>query len=134
MKLLDHFQHFLAETLETREQVFQIIKAIYELNLNWTQNEVLGAWEKPRKNKQDQLSVKARELGNAAMKNGQWTRALMLYNEAVILAETNGLNLALALANRAFVWMKLEEFDFAQVDLLWIIEMGKYPKGLHYIT
>ena len=98
--------------------------------MNWTSNEVSEAWEKPRKNKQDEISVKAREKGNTHMKKGQWTKALQMYNEAVILAETNGLNLALALANRAFVWMKLEQFEFAQVDLLWILQIGKYPKGL----
>ena len=66
------------------------------------------------------------------MKCGQWTKALTLYNEAVILAETNGDNLCLALANRAFVWMKLEQFDKAEKDLLWIISMKKYPKESYY--
>ena len=35
-------------------------------------------------------------------------------------------------ANRAFVWMKLEEFEKAQVDLLWVIKMGNYSKESFY--
>ena len=35
-------------------------------------------------------------------------------------------------ANRAFVWMKLEEFEKAQVDLLWVIKMGNYSKESLY--
>ena len=38
----------------------------------------------------------------------------------------------MALANRAFVWMKLEDFEKAQVDLLWILKMGNYPKDSLY--
>ena len=38
----------------------------------------------------------------------------------------------MALANRAFVWMKLEEFEKAQVDLLWVIKMGNYSKESFY--
>ena len=66
------------------------------------------------------------------MKVGQWSKALSHYNEAVICAETNSQNLSMALANRAFLWMKLEEFEKAQVDLLWIIQMGNYSKEAFY--
>ena len=40
--------------------------------------------------------------------------------------------LPLALANRAFVWMKLLQFDKAEVDLLWILQTGKYPRESLY--
>ena len=66
------------------------------------------------------------------MKVGQLSKALSHYNEAVICAETNSQNLSMALANRAFLWMKLEEFEKAQVDLLWIIQMGNYSKEAFY--
>ena len=36
-------------------------------------------------------------------------------------------SLPLALANRAFVWIKLLEFSKAHLDLLWIIKIGTYP-------
>ena len=36
-------------------------------------------------------------------------------------------SLPLALANRAFVWIRLLEFSKAHLDLLWIIKIGTYP-------
>ena len=36
------------------------------------------------------------------------------------------------LTYRAFVWMKIEEFEKAQIDLLWVIKMSNYPKESFY--
>ena len=47
-------------------------------------------------------------------------------------AYENSQNLSMALANRAFVWMKLEEYEKAQIDLLWIIKMGNYSNDNMY--
>ena len=48
--------------------------------------------------------------------------------ESIIWAPTESLNLTLALANRAFVWIKLEEHQKAEVDLEWCLSIKKYPK------
>ena len=58
--------------------------------------------------------------------------ALTYYNEAVLWAENESQELAMALANRAFVWMKLLQFDRARVDLLWILKIEKYPRDIIY--
>ena len=66
------------------------------------------------------------------MKAGQWSKALAVYNEAVILANPESQTLALALANRAFVWMKLLHFEQAEADLQWLLQIDKYPQESLY--
>ena len=45
----------------SRDEVFQIIKHIYDLDLQWKGEEVLGAWTKTRSAKNDKCSVQSRE-------------------------------------------------------------------------
>ena len=45
----------------TRDEVFHVIKHIYDLNLQWKAEEVLGAWERTRGAKNDKCSVQSRE-------------------------------------------------------------------------
>ena len=116
----------------TRNDVFIVLKTIFGLKIHWSKDEVLKAWNKSRSIKNDEFSTKAREKGNASMKIGQWSKALTMYNEAVVLATPESQILTLALANRAFVWMKLLQFDKARVDLLWILKIEKYPRDIIY--
>ena len=62
------------------------------------------------------------------MRVGQWSKALTMYNEAVICASPRSQVLALALANRACAWMKMLQFDQAEKDLQWILQSETYPK------
>ena len=53
--------------------------------------------------------------------------ALTYYNEAVLWAENECQELAMALANRAFVWMKLKRYLYAKNDLELVIKSEYYP-------
>ena len=66
------------------------------------------------------------------MQNGDWINALSCYNEAVFLAPNSSETLTLAIANRAAVWIKLEEYDKAHLDLKWLLTIGKYPPDSIY--
>ena len=55
--------------------------------------------------------------------------ALTCYNEALIWAENNSLQLTQATANRAFVWLKLEKFSLALSDLEKVLSFENYPKN-----
>ena len=55
--------------------------------------------------------------------------ALTCYNEALIWAENNSLQLTQAIANRAFVWLKLEKFSLALSDLEKVLSFENYPKN-----
>ena len=112
--------------------IFALVSHIFDLDLSWNQHEVESAWPKSRSGKSEKLSGNLRESGNGYMKQGQWSKALALYNQAVIWAEDQSQVLCMALANRAFVWMKLEAFDKARLDLDWIIQIGKYPEESVY--
>ena len=119
--------------MENNERlIFSVLKTIFDLHLVWPNEEVFKAWSKGRSVKNDKLSSKAREQGNARMKAGQWSKALAVYNEAVILANPESQTLALALANRAFVWMKLLHFEQAEADLQWLLQIDKYPQESLY--
>ena len=41
--------------------MFKIIKEIHDLNIKWTEEEILGAWKKSRSAKSDKCSVQSRE-------------------------------------------------------------------------
>ena len=88
-----------------------MLQTIFEQRLCWSSDECLEAWSKSRSIKNDKCSLSAREEGNALMKVGQWSKALTMYNEAVICASPRSQVLALALANRACAWMKMLQFD-----------------------
>ena len=45
----------------SRADVFKIIKEIHNLNLKWTEEEILGAWTKSRSAKSDKCSLQSRE-------------------------------------------------------------------------
>ena len=72
-----------------RDDIFQLMKVIYDNNLGWKSEEVLGAWSKTRSMKNEKNSIEFREKGNHLLKTGNWKKALMLYNQAVVLAENN---------------------------------------------
>ena len=88
--LLQNLNKDIANRLVTdslmKDDVYIILKTIFDLNIVWSRDEVLKAWDKSRSVKNDEFSSKAREEGNAKMKVGQWSKALTMYNEAVILA------------------------------------------------
>ena len=50
------------------------------------------------------------------------------YNEAVLWAEHESLQLVQAFANRSFVWLKLKQYDYARIDLETVLKSNKYPK------
>ena len=41
--------------------MFKIIKEIHDLNIKWTEEEILGAWKKSRSAKSDKCSLQSRE-------------------------------------------------------------------------
>ena len=73
----------------TRNEIFEITKLIYDNKLHWNSDEVLGAWCKSRSKKNEKCSTERREKGNSLLKVGSWDKALLFYNEAVVLAETD---------------------------------------------
>ena len=73
----------------TKDEIFQVTKLIYDNNLNWKSEEVLSAWSKTRSKKNEKFSIELREKGNSLLKIGNWNKALLFYNEAVVLAETD---------------------------------------------
>ena len=73
----------------TKDEIFQVTKLIYDNNLNWKSEEVLSAWSKTRSKKNEKSSIELREKGNSLLKIGNWNKALLFYNEAVVLAETD---------------------------------------------
>ena len=50
-----------SDSLISRADVFKIIKEIHDLNLKWTEEEILGAWTKSRSAKSDKCSLQSRE-------------------------------------------------------------------------
>ena len=58
--------------------------------------------------------------------------ALSCYNEALIWAENNSLQLTQAIANRAFVWLKLQKFSLALSDLEKVLSFENYPKNSQF--
>ena len=53
---------------------------------------------------------------------------------SIVWAPSESQHLTLALANRAFVWIKLEEYQKAETDLEWLLSINKYPQDtLHKI-
>lgn len=116
------------------QDVLEIIAVVSQNNLMWSPNEIATAWKKTRNVKKELFCVKARENGNRELKIGHWVQALSLYNEAIVWAPNNSQHLAMAIANRAFIWMKLEEYQRAEVDLEWLLSLNKYPpENLHKI-
>ena len=87
-----NFGNFLKGLLERasrdqlcREDVFQLIAAVstnYQ-DLAWSPNEIATAWPKTRNIKNENFCVKARESGNADLKQGQWLHALSRYNQSI---------------------------------------------------
>ena len=73
----------------TKDEIFQVTKLIYDNNLHWKSEEVLSAWSKTRSKKNEKSSIELREKGNSLLKIGNWNKALLFYNEAVVLAETD---------------------------------------------
>lgn len=113
-----------------KREVLQVIEAIFKhcQDQLWTSEDIENAWQKSRAKKNDRASEKAREQGNVWLQKGQLNKALNFYNEAVLFAQPNGVNLCLAFANRAFLWLKFNEFQRALVDLEMVIRERNYPK------
>lgn len=65
-------------------------------------------WTKNFVGKDEMESEKHRNKGNDYLKIDQLETALDMYNEAVLLAEPEGVNLSLALANRSVVLAKIK--------------------------
>ena len=116
----------------TRQDVLQIIGEIQKQNLSWSSQDIDKAWTKTHHIKNEDLANQARENGNIQMQAGQWTQALTCYNQAVILAPSTSQTLTLVIANRAMVWIKLQEYQKAHLDLNWVLTIGKYPKDSLY--
>ena len=141
MKLLVNFGFFHKGLLERatgdqlcRGDVFQLI-AVVSANyhdLAWSQNEIATAWPKTRNIKNEDFCVKARERGNAKLKEGKWLHALSYYNESIVWAPSESQHLTLAIANRAFIWIKLEEYQKAETDLEWLLSINKYPQDTQH--
>ena len=116
------------------QDVLEIIAVVSQNELVWSSTEVATAWKKTRHVKNELFCVKARERGNLELKMGHWADALSFYIEAILWAPDNSQQLALAIANRAFIWIKLEEYQIAEVDLEWLLSINKYPsENLHKI-
>ena len=118
----------------TRQDVLQIIGEIQKQNLSWSSQDIDKAWTKTHHIKDEDLANLHRENGNLNMQAGHWRQALSCYNQAVFLAPSTSQTLTLVIANRAMVWIKLQEYQKAHWDLIWVLNIGKYPKdSLHKI-
>ena len=114
------------------QDILPIIAEIQKQKLCWSSQEVNSAWCKTHHTKHEDLANQARENGNINMQAHQWSKSLSFYNHAIFLAPPESETLSLAVANRAMVWIKLEEYQKAHWDLTWLLSIGKYPQDSIY--
>ena len=86
-----NFSADLASKVESdkleKDDIYHVTKLIYDNELHWKSDEILNAWSKTRSKKNEKCSRESRESGNSFLKNGDWSKALVFYNQAVVLAE-----------------------------------------------
>ena len=116
----------------SRNDILQILDQVQKQNLVWTSQDIKSAWKKTHHEKNEGLADLAKEDGNKNMQIGKSIKALAHYNQAIFLAPSSSQTLTLSIANRAVVWMKLDQYEKALSDLEWLIDIGNYPKDSIY--
>jgi hypothetical protein len=94
------------------DDVYTILNFILKHDLDYvgsTGKSVINLWPKTRSSKCNGSSERCRELGNTYLQQDKLSEAVAEYNEAVLWAEFNSEPYALALANRAMAWIKVQE-------------------------
>lgn len=80
---------------------------------------------------QDNPVIKYKEAGNRAFQEGDWTKALDCYDEALRLIEFDSPEKAVILKNKAAVHLKLSDYDSAIKDCTASLEISPNdPKAL----
>ena len=116
----------------SRKDILLIIDEVHKQNLFWTPQDINSAWHKTHHEKNERLADLAKVDGNENMQVGNQVKALADYNQAIFWAPKSSQTLTLSIANRAVVWMKLEEYGKALSDLKWLLDIGNYPKDSIY--
>lgn len=78
--------------------------------------------------KNNDISTKFRQLGNARFVEKDWRDAMVMYNNSLRFAEINTDNVGLAYANRSTCFLKLEMYDKCLVDTELAIK-SNYPQN-----
>lgn len=87
--------------------------------------------KKPRFEKSMKNSLAQRDEGNKLFANGEFKKAIELYNESLCLAPPGSEFAGLSYANRSICFLKLEMFDECLVDIK-LAKQSSYPEHLMF--
>lgn len=79
--------------------------------------------------KNNPMSLKARQTGNEKFNDGNWTEAMNFYNKSLCYAEIGSENVCFAYANRSTCFFHLQRYEQCLIDIE-LAKQANYPKRL----